>query len=107
MVHVIGAKVDNKKNADGHVTHVWGDAEFFRLELEVEHLVSSTAAAASAEPVWRQKLVMPVLDSCASMDVRLMHRTFRGKNIEWVVVGTRLRSFHTTVGLEYSCLRGT
>ena len=85
---VINAKVPNRANADGHVIQVWKDDDFFRCELEVEHLLGSTAAAVSAEPVWREKLVMPVLESSACVAVRLLLRTFRGANVEWQVVGS-------------------
>ena len=41
------AKVDNRKNPDGHVVSEWKRDDFFRVELEVEHLVAATAAGAS------------------------------------------------------------
>ena len=85
---VLMAKIDNTTNADGHVVSVWKDDDFFRVELEIEHLLSSTSAAASAEPVWREKVVMPVLNSTATLDVRVLLRTFRGKQVEWILVGS-------------------
>jgi len=85
---VINAKVPNRTNADRHVLQVWKDDDFFRCELEIEHLLGSTAAAVSAEPVWREKLVMPVLESGSSVAVRLLLRTFRGTNVDWEVIGS-------------------
>jgi ankyrin repeat protein len=85
---VINAKVPNRINADRHVLQVWKDDDFFRCELEIEHLLGSTAAAVSAEPVWREKLVMPVLESGSSVAVRLLLRTFRGTNVDWEVIGS-------------------
>jgi hypothetical protein len=88
IAEVINAKVPNRTNADGHVLQAWKEDDFFRCELEIEHLLGSTAAAVSAEPVWREKLVMPVLESSSSVAVRLLLRTFRGTNVEWEVIGS-------------------
>jgi len=67
---------------------VWGHDDFFKIEIEVEHLLGSTPAAASSEPVWREKVVMPVLESSACADIRLLLRTFRGEAVEWQVLGS-------------------
>ena len=85
---VMQAKIDDRTNADGHVVCVWKTEDFFKVELEIEHLLFSTSAAGSAEPVWREKVVMPVLESSAALDVRILLRTFRGKQIEWELVGS-------------------
>ena len=62
IVQVIRGKIyDRKDPATGLVVPVVKDEDFVKCEIEVEHLLSSTTAAASAEPVWREKIVMPVV----------------------------------------------